>query len=114
MDKLFSEIDKLNIGKINLLALVSKTSSEVVFYCDVSGKSIQSNNLIEEGLIDSVKLDTFYSSVTTIIRNDSKFKTDKMNIVKINKNNDISFTYVEPNCRIYGIKKEWKNSLSEK
>lgn len=111
MDKLFSEIDKLNLGKIDLLALVSKTSSEVVFYCDVNGKSIQSNNLIEEGLIDSVKLDTFYSSVTTIIRNDSKFKADKMNIVKINKNNDISFTYDETNCRIYGIKKEWKNNL---
>ena len=111
MNKIILEIEKLNVGKIDLLALISKTSSEVVFYCDVNGKTIQSNNLIEEGLIDSVKLDSFYSTVTTIIRNDSKFNASKMNIVKINRNNEISITYDETNCRVYGIKKEWKNSL---
>lgn len=111
MEKIFLEIDKINVGKIELLALISKTSSEVVFYCDINGKTVQSNNLIEEGLLDSVKLESFYSAVTTIIRSDSKFNANKMNIVKINKNNEISFTYDEINCRIYGIKKEWKNSL---
>ena len=87
MDKIIAEIDKLNVGKIDLLAIVSKSSSEIVFYCDKNGRMIQSNNLIEEGLIDSVALDTFCSTITCIIRNDSKFREDKMNIVKVNRNN---------------------------
>lgn len=111
MDKIIAEIDKLNVGKIDLLAIVSKSSSEIVFYCDKNGRMIQSNNLIEEGLIDSVALDTFCSTITCIIRNDSKFREDKMNIVKVNRNNEITCIYDDINCRIYGIKKEWKNSL---
>lgn len=111
MKKIISVIEQLNVGKVDLLALITDSSSDVVFYCNINGKQLQSNNLVEEGLMDSIKMDNFYKEVTSIIRKNENFKTDKMNIIKVNQKNEITFSYADKNCRVYSIKKEWKNSL---
>lgn len=111
MTTLIDEIVKLNLGAIELLALVTSTSYEVVFYATVDGKKYQSNALTAEGLFDILKMDEFYSKVATIIRNASNFKSDSMNIVTVNSSATIKWVYAERNCRIYPIKKNWKNSF---
>ena len=111
MTTLIDEIVKLNLGSIELLALVTSTSYEVVFYATVNGKKYQSNALTAEGLFDILKMDEFYSKVATIIRNASNFKSDSMNIVTVNSSATIKWEYAERNCRIYPIKKNWKNSF---
>ena len=100
--------------EVDLLALVSQSSAEVVFYCKINDKVYQSNNLVEEGLYDGNKLDEFYQKVTTAIRQSEKFRNDMLNIVKIDNKNSVSFQYAPQNNSCFKIKKEWKNTLSSK
>ena len=111
MTALIDETKNLNLGNIDLLALVTSSSYEVVFYATVNGKKYQSNALTEDGLFDILKMDEFYSNVANIIRNSSHFKADSMNIVTVTSSATIKWEYAERSCRIYPIKKAWKNSL---
>ena len=67
--------------EVDLLALVTQSSAEVVFYCKINDKVYQSNNLVEEGLYDGDKMDEFYQKVTAAIRQSEKFRNDMLNIV---------------------------------
>lgn len=111
MKELISTIAQLKLNGVNLLALVTKTSDEVVFYATVNGKIMQSNSLAEEGLLDPLVLDDFCHKIANIIRSSKKFKEDMMNIVKVSTNNEIDFSYESTSARLYAIRKNWKASL---
>ncbi len=111
MKELFSTIAQLKLNSVNLLALVTKTTDEVVFYATVDGKIMQSNALAEDGLLDPLVLDDFYHKIVNIIRSSNKFKEDMMNVVKVSTNNEVDFSYESTSARIYAIKKNWKDSL---
>lgn len=106
---LISEIEKLSLNEVDLLALVTDTSYDVSFYASVDGKRIQSNTMVEEGLIDSVILTAFYEKVATVIREDEGFDSSALNVVKVNRNSEVSMSKMERNTRVYAIKKEWRN-----
>ena len=106
---IISEIRKLGLGEVDLLALVTDTSYDVSFYANVDGKRIQSNTMVEEGLIDSVVLMAFYEKVATVIRMDEGFDPGALNVVKVNRNSEVSVSKMERNTRVYAIKKEWRN-----
>ena len=45
-----------------------------------------------------------------VVRADKKFDPEKMNIIKAS-GDDVSVEYDDRNCRVYGLKKKWKESL---
>lgn len=51
------EYEKKGISDIQMIALVSDTSSEVIFYGIIDGVKYQSNNMVEEGKVDSDVVD---------------------------------------------------------
>lgn len=106
---LISEIRKLGLTEVDLLALVTDTSYDVTFYADVDGKRIQSNTMAEEGLLDSVKLMAFYEKIATVIRTDSSFDANALNVVKVNRNSEVSMSRMERNAHVYAVKKEWRS-----
>lgn len=104
-------LEKKGIAKIDLLALVTDTSYEIVFYGDINGKKIQSNNMVEEDLIDSRIIDDFYEKINQIIANSEEFDKEKMNIVKVNNKYEIYFEKENRDIKVYKIKKEWRNTI---
>lgn len=107
---LITELEQNQISNVNLIALISDTSSEVVFYCDYNGNRVQSNALSEEYDFDANIIDSFYKKVTAIIRESSQFNKEKMNIVKVD-DNDVQFEFDEKVCRTYRIIKEWTKTV---
>ena len=113
MERILDAIKSLKLNNINLLALVTDTSFEVVFYATVDNTYGQSNELAEAGKIDMLALDNFYRLVADCIRKSKSYKEDKLNIYKITPDLNSNFTYLEKNSRIYALKKEWKESFSK-
>ncbi len=112
MNKLIlSEVQGLGFNGIELLALVTNTAFDVVFYANVAGNILQSNAMADQGLIDPVKLADFYNRVATIIRSDADFDSTALNIVKVNRNNEVSVSTKERDSRVYAIKKEWRATI---
>lgn len=113
-EKISTQIKKLEsygISNIDLLALVTNTSYEIVFYGDYQGKNYQCNEMSESGIIDGNILADFYHEIAIIIRESEAYLQDNMNIVTYTKDGSIEISQDEKNCRIYRIKKAWKNSL---
>ena len=110
MNNILKEIKKLeeyNIKVINMLALITDTSSEVIFYCQYNNCLVQSNNLVEEYGISSVVIEKFYDIVAESVRKSKEYKSNLMNIIKV-KDNKIDFSYDDKGCRSYKIIKQWK------
>ena len=107
-------LEKKGISNIDMLALITKTSSEVIFYGEIQGKIYQSNNMVEENLIDSLEIETFYENITKIIKTDKKFREEKMNIIKVNREKVFSIEIEDKDCKVYRIKKEWRNGILNK
>ena len=105
------KITDMGISEIEMLALVSDTSYEVVFYGVCQGKTMQSNAMVEDDLMPADAMDTFYKEVAEEVRQNPKFAKEKINIVKYHKNGELNFTQDEKDCKVYSIKKEWKKSL---
>lgn len=108
---LVKRITDMGISEIEMLALVSDTSYEVVFYGVCKGKMLQSNAMVEEDLMPADVIDTFYKEVAAAVRQNSRYVKNKMNIVKYHKSGDMDFAQYEKDCRVYGIKKDWKKNL---
>ena len=104
------EFEKRGIEDIQLIALVSDTSSEVIFYGIIDGIRYQSNDMVEEGKIEPDAIDGFYDEVAEIIRSDEKFDSTKMNIIKADSGKS-SVDYDEKRCKTYKIIKEWESNL---
>lgn len=104
-------LEKAGISNINILALVSSTSYEVIFYGDYKGEIHQSNEMAESGIIAPNVVDDFYKQIATVIRESDGYSPEKMNIVIRGKDGNISVLYDEKNCRVHKIKREWKSSL---
>lgn len=105
------KITDMGISEVEVLALVSDTSYEVVFYGMCKGRMLQSNAMVEENLVSADVIDTFYKETADAVRQNPKFVKGKMNIVKYHKNGELNFAQDEKDCRVYSIKKEWKKSL---
>lgn len=112
MNDLLTSVNEFK--EVDLLALITASSAEVVFYCKINDKIYQSNNLVEEGIYDGNKMDEIYQKITVAIRQSDKFKSDMLNIVKIDKANNISFQYMPQDSSGFKIKKEWKSALFSK
>ena len=89
----------------------NKGSLKLEAELEKQGKNYQSNNMVEENLIDSLKIEKFYENIAKIIRSDKEFREEKMNIVKVNREKKFSIEIDEKNCKVYKIKKEWKNEV---
>lgn len=105
-----NEFEKKGINDIQLLALISETSAEVVFYGIVDGVRYQSNNMVEEGKIESDVIDGFYDEIVELVRTDKKFDSGKMNIIKADSDR-CKVDYDEKKCKTFKIIKEWEKSL---
>ena len=99
---------------VELLALITDSSSEVIFYCRIDDRIYQSNDLVENGLYDGNKMEDLYQKITGAIRNAEKFRGGMLNIVKIDKANNISYQYVPQDSGCFKIRREWKSTLSFK
>lgn len=109
---LSSLIASLHLKSVNLLALITKSSSEVVFYALVNGKMMHSGNIEEQGIVDPLKLDKFMDDVAAAVRGCSKFDPSKLNVVKVSGSGKTTIEYYERNARIAAIEKEWRASVT--
>ena len=98
------------VSDIELIALVTDTSYEVIFYANYNGELIQSNKLVEDEVMSSDFIDGVYENIASIVRRNHRFDPDKMNIIKVS-GNKISTEYEQKNCSVYTMKKEWKKGL---
>lgn len=104
------KIEANGLSDIELLALVTDTSYEVVFYAKYDGRMRQSNDLAEDGVLTLDFVDEIYAAVAKVVREDKKYDSGKMNIVKAS-GEEITVEYDEKNCRTYGLKKNWKAAI---
>lgn len=104
------KIESKGLSDVELLALVTESSYEVVFYAKYDGKMRQSNDLAEEGVLTLDFVDEIYAAIVKVVREDKKFDSSKMNIIKAS-GEDVVTEYDEKNCRTYGLKKNWKASI---
>ena len=104
------KIEAKGLFDIELLALVTETSYEVVFYAKCDGKMRQSNDLAEDGILTLDFVVEIYAAIAKVVREDKKYDSNKMNIVKAS-GDDITVEYDEKNCRTYGLKKNWKAAI---
>lgn len=109
IDKII-EFEKRGVKNIRLIALVSETSSEVIFYGIVDGVQYQSNSMVEEGKIDPGEIDEFYNSIVERIRADKNFTSGKMNIIKADSDS-CQVEYEEKRCKTFKIIKDWEKQL---
>lgn len=98
------------LSNIELLAFVTDTSYDVVFYAKYKGKMHQSNELAEKGILSFDFVDEFYAFVAKAVREDEKYDSKKMNILKASEE-EITLEHDEKSCRTYGLKKQWKESI---
>lgn len=108
MNEILNEIKKLNLSDVRLLALITQTSYDVVFYALVDGKMQQSNALAESGKIDLLALDHFYETIFNIVKNDSEFNSAMLNIVTFSEKDGCRINYMPKDAKMYEIKKQWK------
>jgi len=111
--QIHAELEKIEaqgLKNVKLLALVSGTSYEVLFYADVDGKMCQSNDLAESGIISISFVEDLYETVANVVREDKKFDAAKMNIIKAS-DEKVTVEYDEKKCKIYSIKKKWKEEI---
>lgn len=104
------KIEAKGLSDIELLALVTDSSYEVVFYAKHDGKLRQGNDLAECGILPLNLVDEIYAGVAKGVRADKKYDISKLNIVKVS-GAEITFEYDERNCKIYGLKKSWKAAI---
>lgn len=109
IDKI-KEFEKKGISNIQMIALVSDTSSEVIFYGTIDGTRYQSNNMVEAGKIDSDVVDSFYEEITSIVRSDAKFDSAKMNVIEADSNG-CKVDCDEKKCKTFKIVKEWEKRV---
>ncbi len=111
MKDTITKINRKGISAVNGLALVSNTSYEVVFYGMINGKLVQSNNMIEEGLVDSLFLESIYEEIVGCVKKSANYNSEKLNIVTFNDNGIVSFKNQDRACSLFSIKKEWKKTV---
>lgn len=98
-------------SNIKGMALVTKDWSEIFFYSNIDGEWHKSLDMVEEGLIDSVKLDNFTTDVEKIIRSSSQYKMDKLNIIKFDNKGNVFIEYDKYDISVYSVKKKWRKAL---
>ncbi len=104
------KFEENGVSDVELIALVSATSREVIFYCTMDGRRYQSNNLIEEGKLPASVVEGFYDEITELVRKDVRFKRDRLNIIMASAVR-LKIDYYRKNCSSYDIIKKWKKDL---
>ncbi len=113
MKNLIKSISSKGISSVKGLALVSDTSYEVIFYGIINGKTIQSNTMVEEDLIDSVFLDKIYNDIASCIKKTSDYDNNKLNIVEFNDNGIVSHKKENRDYSVYKVIKEWEKNIGQ-
>lgn len=108
--EIIGKIEKKDLSDVEILALITSTSYEVIFYAKHDGKMRQSNDLAEDGVISLDFVDEIYEEVANIVRADKKYDSEKMNIIKASEDS-VNVEYDDKSCRIYGLKKKWKEEI---
>lgn len=111
MKNLVAVVEELGLKGVELLALVTQTSYDVVFYANVEGEKVQSNTLADQGGVDAILLADFYAKVAEIIRKDSAYDASKLNIVEVNPRCEVSVRKDAIDSRVYKIKKDWRSKV---
>ena len=106
--------NSIRANDIWTIALVTKTSYEVMFYALVNGELLQSNEAAERGIIAIDEVDKYYSDIANSIRQSDEYNSTKLNIVSIDLHEGAKYLYDAPNASLYRIKKEWKKSITTK
>ena len=111
-DKVIAGLKAKGVSDIKLIALVSETSSQVIFYGRINGSVYQSNNMVERNLIDSRTVDGVYQEVAEMVRNDSQFDGSGMNVVQLDEAaRSVKFEHYERKCRVFKIISDWKKGV---
>lgn len=105
---LVKELDLKIASDIKGLALVNKDWSEIFFFAKIEKEWHKSLNMVEENLIDSIKLDGFTSDVEKLIRSSSQYNIDKLNIIKFDNKGNVDVEYADNDVSTYSLKKRWK------
>lgn len=98
------------VADVELIALVTDTSREVIFYGDIDGVRYQSNAMVEKGKLPGAVVEGFYEEITALIRGDARFKPDKLNVIKADSDR-LKVEYEDRLCSRYGIIRKWQESL---
>ena len=104
-------LDKSNAETIWTLAMVSDSSYEILFYAKIREQLIQSNEMVEQGIIDISDVDSYYNAVVLFVRQSSRYITGKMNIVKLDGVEVAEHKIDEINCNLFKVRKDWKSSV---
>lgn len=118
-EKVIEHLDKLKkqgLKNINVIGLVSKRSSEVIFFCEYKGKIFQSNDLFEYTDDENLEnaLMEFDDNIPDIMRLLPEFKEDVyMNCIKIDNDGDYTISYLTPDDHEGDIIDRWIDSLED-
>ena len=110
MKSIIDKLTKNGISNIKGIAIITDTSSEIIFYGNINGERMQSNQMSEENYVSFELIDTFYDNFTNKIRTLSNFKNDKTNIITFNDEGIETYKYEKLDCHNYLIKKEWEKT----
>lgn len=102
------------ITNIHLLALVTGGSSEVVFFGDYEGETVQSNEMAERDILKPGVVDRIYQDVKRVVRDSPLFRPGEMNIVTYDEGGEARIRYADrTQCNRARIKDEWIDSLPQ-
>ena len=105
-----SKIKSKGLTDLHVLGLITNTSYEIIFYVNYDGIIMQSNTLAEEGFLSIGFVDELYASIAKVVRGCEQFDPDKMNIITV-EDEKVTIKYDEKSCRVYDLKKRWKESI---
>lgn len=105
------KVKEKGFSNVELLALVTNSSYEVMFYAKRDDDYFQSNAMVEDGMLTWEFVDKIYNEVAHIIRNSKEYDPDKLNVVKVALDKEMTISYEERDSHQYKLKKEWKKSI---
>ena len=114
IERILRRLEPFEVTDIDLIAFVTRNSYQVVFFGDHDDETFQSNEMMEEDIVDTDVIERIYEEVSRLIRNSPDFHSDKMNIVTYNKNQGVQFRYDSATeCDRYQVMDDWIDSLPE-
>lgn len=114
IERILRELAPFGVKNIYLIALVTESGYQVVFFGDHDGETFQSNDMMEEDIVDTDVIERIYEKVSRLIRNSPDFHPDEMNIVTYSENQGAQIRYdSEDDCDEYQIMRDWIDSLPE-
>lgn len=110
--EILDEILPKNAINTILFCEVEKTAYEILYYSYFAdGSCKQCNELVDEGVLNSEKLERGFEKIAVFIRDCNEYNSEKRNVVTIQVKGTSEKVFVEQfdkSTGLYRIKKEWK------